>query len=73
MQNQNDRSMQDILRFARSPEGKKLIHSLQQKGGDELQQAISKASAGDYSQAKQAITALLDTPEARKLLEQLGR
>lgn len=71
--NGNDSSLQEIMRFARSPEGKKLVQSLQQKGGDELQQAITKASSGDYSQAKQAISALLDTPEAKRLLEQLGR
>lgn len=71
--NGNEDSMQELLRFAHSPEGKKLIRSLQQKGGEELQQAVAKASSGDYSQAQQAITALLDTPEAKRLLEQLGR
>lgn len=72
-QNQNERAMQDIMRFARSTEGKKLIQSLQQKGGDELQQAIQRASSGDYSQAKQAIASLLDTPEAKRLIAEFGR
>lgn len=71
--NGNEGSMQEILRFAQSSEGKKLIQSLQQKGGEELQHAVTKASSGDYSQARQTITALLDTPEAKRLLEQLGR
>lgn len=77
MQNQNinpnDLSIQEAMRLASSPAGKKLLQLLQQNGGDELRQAVSKASSGDYTQAKQAIHALLDNPEAKKLLEQLGR
>lgn len=77
MQNQNndpkDKSIQEAMRLAKSPAGQQLLQMLQQNGGDELRQAIAKASAGDYAQAKQTITALLDTPEAKKLLEQLGR
>lgn len=70
---QNDLPIQQIMQLASSPTGKKLIQLLQQNGGEELQQAMSKASAGDYTQAKQAIAGLMDSPEVKKLLEQLGR
>lgn len=73
MQNNGNPSMQEILKMAQSPAGQQLIQMLQQSGGQELQQAMEKAAAGDYSQAKQAITSLLNDPEAKKLLEQLGR
>lgn len=73
MQNQNEPSMQDIMRMAKSPAGQQLIHMLQQTGGQELRQAMAQAAAGDYTQAKQAISSLLQDPQAQKLLEQLGR
>ena len=37
-----------------------------------MQTALAKASAGDYTQAKQSIAALLDNEEAKALLAQLG-
>lgn len=77
MQNHSDQpkeySTQELLQMAKSPAGQQLISMLQQKGGDELRQAVSKAATGDYTQAKQAISALMENPEVKKLLEQLGR
>lgn len=69
----NNPSMQDLWRMAQSPAGKQLLQLLQQKGGDGLQQALSNAAAGNYADAKQALTDLMSDPEAKKLLEQLGR
>lgn len=69
----NQNPMQEAMKIAATPAGQELIKLLQQNGGDELRQAMAKASAGDYTQAKQAITSLLNSPEAKKLLEQLGR
>lgn len=68
----NNFSYQDILRIARSPAGQQLIALLQQKGGNELQNAIQDASGGDYGKAKASISQILSTPEAKALLEQLG-
>ncbi len=73
MQNQNNPSMQDILRIAQSPAGQQLIQMLQKSGGHDLQDAMEKAAAGDYSKAKQTISNLMKDPEAKKLMEQLGR
>ena len=70
MQQPNDFS--ELLQLAQSPAGQQLIALLQKNGGDTLQSAISKASAGDYTQAQKTISKLLDTPEARQLLQQLG-
>lgn len=69
----NQNPMQEAMKIAGTPAGQQLIQLLQQNGGEELRQAMAKAAAGDYAQAKQALTSLLDTPEAKKLLDQLGR
>lgn len=62
----------ELMRRAQSPAGQKLLSLLQQSGGDELSKAMDKAAKGDFSQAKKQLTALLDNPEARKLLNELG-
>lgn len=63
--------MSQIMRMAQSPAGKKLIALLKQNDSDEMQQAMKRASDGDYSQAKQAIEKFMSTPEASALIEQL--
>ena len=66
-------SMQDAMRLVQTPTGQKLIQMLQQNGGDSLHAAIEQAAAGNYTQAKQVISDLMNNPEAKKLIEQLGR
>lgn len=75
MQNHSDNPnpMQEAMKIASTPAGQQLMKLLRKNGGQELQEAIAKAASGDYAQAKQAISALLADPEAKKLLEQLGR
>lgn len=68
---QRNPDMSELLRLAQSPAGQQLITLLQRSGGSELQNAIAKASAGDYEQAKTAISSLLSSPEAQALLKQL--
>lgn len=66
-------SMQQAMLLAKSPAGQQLIALLQKNGGQEFQQAMAKAAAGDYEQAKQVLNSLLSTDEAQDLLKQLGR
>ncbi len=63
--------MSELLRLAGSAQGQKLISYLQQSGGTELQQAIALAAAGNYSQAKSTLSALLKNPDAQTLLKDL--
>ena len=67
MQN-NEQAIQDAMRIAQSPDGKKLIHLLQSKHPDILNQAMANASKGDYTQAQKILSSLLSDPEAQKLL-----
>ena len=75
MQNRSDNvnPMEEAMKIAATPAGQQLMQYLRQSGGSELKQALSSAAAGNYDQARQAINALLKDPEAKKLLEQLGR
>lgn len=65
--------IQEAKRIAASPAGQELIRLLQQNGGQHLQQALNKAAKGDYADAKDALSALLNNPDAQSLLNQLGR
>ena len=67
-----DFSMEDITRLAQTPAGQQLIAMLRQGDSAQLQQAVAQAQAGDYSQAGKTLSTLLSSPEAQKLIKQLG-
>jgi len=71
MQN-NEQAIQEAMRLAQSPEGKRLMHLLQSKNADALNQALSSVSKGDYTQAQKILSSLLTDPETRDLLNQFG-
>lgn len=64
--------MADIMRIAQSSLGQKLIALLQKQGGNSLQSALDKASAGDYDAAKENLSSLMASDEIKKLLNELG-
>ena len=66
-------SMEEIMRLASSPAGQQLMQMLQQSDPAALRQAAQKAASGDMVSAKAAMSALVQNPEVKKLLEQLGR
>ncbi len=68
---QNSPDMSELIRLAQSPAGQQLFAMLQRSGGDELQNAVAKASAGDFSGAKDTLSALLSNPHAQALLKQM--
>lgn len=68
---QHTPDLSQLMKLAQSPAGQKLLAMLQQSGGDALQDAVSKASVGDYGQAKTVLSSLLSAPEAQTLLKQL--
>ena len=67
-----DFSMEDIKKLAQSPAGQQLIAMLQQGDSQKLQQAVSQAQAGNYTQATQTLSAMLSSPEVQKLMAELG-
>ena len=70
--NSEDLSMQDALRMANSPTGRQLLELLQRKNSGQIDTAMQHMAAGNYEQAKESMSALLSSPEVKKLLEQLG-
>ena len=72
MQNQ-DQTIQKAMELAGTPDGKQLIQKLQKTGGATLEEAMKKAAGGDFSQAKQVLSQLMNDPEVRKLLDSLGK
>ena len=67
-----EHALKDAKRLAGSPEGKQLAALLQQLGGGDLQKAMDRAAAGDFSAAQTALTQLMKNPQARSILEKLG-
>ena len=67
-----DFSMEDMMRIAKSPAGQQLLALLQQKDSAALAQATAQAKSGNYAQAGQTLNALLSSPEAQKLMKELG-
>ena len=73
MQKKNqDFSMEEVMRLAKSPAGQQLLAMLKQGDSAKLEQAVTQAKTGDYSQASQTLSAMLSSPEAQKLLKDLG-
>lgn len=62
----------EILRLARTPEGQKLIAMVQSSDANALSSALTSAGKGDYEAARDALSGLLDSPEAQALLRKLG-
>ena len=67
-----ENAIEEAKKLAASPQGQQLAALLQQLGGTDLQQTLDKAAAGDFSGAKQLLSALMRDPAARRILEQLG-
>lgn len=67
-----DFSKEDILRMASSPAGQQLMALLRQGDSTALTQAIAQAKAGNMAEASQTISAMLASPEAQRLIKELG-
>ena len=64
-------SMEDAMRLAESPTGQQLLALLQQSHADRLEEAMSKASSGDMTGAKNALSDLLSSPQIREMLRRM--
>lgn len=64
--------VQEMLSILQSPDGQQLVAALHQKGGNTLQNAIHSATTGDYRDAQNLLSSLLDEPDTKALLKELG-
>lgn len=67
-----DFSIKEAQRLANSPAGKELAGLLQRSDNNAVQKAMDLAAAGDYAAAGKLLNTLLSSPEAQKLIQQLG-
>lgn len=73
MQEKNQNfSMEELMKLANSPAGQQLIAMLKSQDSSKLEQAAAQAKSGDYAQAGQTLSSMLSSPEARKLIKELG-
>lgn len=68
---QQSPDLTQLKKLAQSSAGQQLLSLLQRSGGEALQSAVAKASAGDYGEAQSILSSLLSTPEAQALLKQM--
>jgi len=61
-----------LLQLLSSPAGQQLVQFLSANGGNAAREAARKASIGDVSGAKQALAPLMEDPQLRDLMQQLG-
>lgn len=64
--------MSALRQFADSDEGRKIINLISAKDNGKIQEAISKAYAGEMRSAKEIIENLLSEPEIKAALPQIG-
>ena len=65
-------SAEEVMRLAQSPAGQQLLALLKQGDSAKLEQAVTQAKTGDYSQASRTLRDMLSSPQAQKLLKELG-
>lgn len=60
-----------LLKIAQSPAGQQLLAMLQANHSNDLSSIAATASSGGLDEAKQKLSTMLDSKEARELLKQL--
>ncbi len=66
-----DHSIRQAMQLAQSDAGKQLIALLRSADSSQLQAVMDQASAGNFAGAGQALQGMLQTEDAKTLLEQL--
>ena len=67
-----DFSMEEIMRMAKSPAGQQLMAMLNNQDSQRVAQAAAQAKSGDYAKAGQTLKDMLSSPEAQRLMKELG-
>ncbi len=70
--NSNAPSIQELVRMAGTPEGRQLLALLKSRNSRELSQLMAAAGRGDQARVKSILAELLQDPQVRSLLEQMG-
>ena len=63
--------MEQILKFAATPQGQAILTQLQNNHPAELETAIAQAQSGNYQQLQQTLSSFLNSPAGKELMKQL--
>lgn len=72
-QNEKNAAIQEAMKLAQTEAGQQLLAMLKQKDNQKIQQAMASFSAGKPEEAKKLLADVLSTPQARRLMEQMGK
>ena len=70
LKNSENFSMKEAMGLINSEAGQKLLALLRQTDQRVLEQAVSHVKAGEYTQARQTLAAVLESEEAAALMQQ---
>ena len=65
-------SAETLKKLANSPAGRQLMAMLQGQDSDKVDQAARLAKSGNYAEAGQMLRDMLSSPEAQRLMKELG-
>jgi len=69
---QNPEAIREAMRLASTPQGQQLLSLLRKTDPSRLQQLMQSAASGNTDQARAALQSILQDPQAKKIVEQLG-
>lgn len=65
-------NISELQQLVQSEAGQQLLAYLRKTDAEALQEATQKAQTGSYTEAAQALSAMLASPEAQEILKKLG-
>ena len=65
-------SMDTLKKLANSPAGRQLMAMLEQQDSGKVEEAARLARRGNYAEAGQTLRDMLSSPEAQRLMKELG-
>ena len=65
-------SMDTLKKLANSPAGRQLMAMLEQQDSGKVEEAARLAQNGKYAEAGQTLRDMLSSPEAQRLMKELG-
>lgn len=68
----DQKAIRQAMAFANSPQGQKLIASLQKSNDPTIQQAFSSGGQGDRKQMEKLMQALLSSPQIQQIINSMG-
>jgi len=70
--NSGNFSMEDMMQFAKSPQGQQLLAMLQNTKDPAIKNAMEQVSRGDLKAAEQALKGFAPSAELQKAMKQSG-